>query len=43
MDTVAPTPMAQTEQAPAPIKTALAPKKSRKLSNALTDQKEARA
>lgn len=43
MDTVTPTPMAQAPIAPAPIKTALAPKKSRKLSNALTDQKETRA
>lgn len=43
MDTVTPTPMAQAKQSPAPIKTALAPKKSRKLSNALTDEKEARA
>ena len=43
MDTVTPTPIAQAPEAPKPTKVAAAPKKSRKLSNALTDSKEAHA
>lgn len=43
MDTVAPTPMAKAPEAPKPTKMAMTSKKSRKTSNAITGDKEARA